>query len=161
MRLTHIGTPWRDHCHDTLTLVLSTVGSAATPTRVGISVQWRNDHFPSYKIMQHTESLIRTLQWKTHCPCYISLIHSSTSCHSDSVVCIAVDASEGGLNYCWVLGQGGTGCCGIVHCVPHHRASLKLVVNSYKVNTCKQTVMWPLPWHADTCVIYSGFSSQS
>ena len=32
-----MGTPWRDHCHDTLTLVLSAVTSALTLSGVGIS----------------------------------------------------------------------------------------------------------------------------
>ena len=38
-RLTHMGTPCRDHCHDTLILVLSAVAFADTPTGYGTSVQ--------------------------------------------------------------------------------------------------------------------------
>ena len=43
-RLTHMGRPWLDHCHDTLILVLSEVASADTLIGVGISVQWNCHH---------------------------------------------------------------------------------------------------------------------
>ena len=39
-----MGTPRRDHSHDTLIVVLSAVTSAFTMNGTGISVQWYNCH---------------------------------------------------------------------------------------------------------------------
>ena len=48
----------------------------------------------------------------------------------DGVLCVALE-----------VGQDGIGCCCcIAHCVVHPRASLRLVVNSNKVNACEQTL---------------------
>ena len=46
-----------------------------------------------------------------------------------------------------------------MHCV-HHRMehSFRLVVNSNTVNTCEQSLIWPLPQHSDICVVCSDFS---
>ena len=49
---------------------------------------------------------------------------TTASINPDSVLCVALE-----------VGQGGTGHCCIAHCVHHQRASLRLVVNSNKVNT--------------------------
>ena len=46
----------------------------------------------------------------------ILLTSSSICMNPDSVLCVALE-----------VGQGGTGCCCIVHCVHHRRASLRLV----------------------------------
>ena len=47
-----------------------------------------------------------TLQWKEHCP--LPPVSSNSGHHSDSVVCVALEASEGGLSCCWVTElQGG------------------------------------------------------
>ena len=56
--------------------------------------------------------------------CATSFITATLNINPDGVVCVALE-----------VGQGGTGCCCIVHCVCHQRASLGLVVNSNKVNT--------------------------
>ena len=48
----------------------------------------------------------------------------------DHVLCVTLE-----------VGQDGAGCCCIVHCVVHHRASLRLVVNSNKDNTHEQPLM--------------------
>ena len=67
--------------------------------------------------------------------------------NQDGILCVALQ-----------VGQGGTGWCCIIHCVHHRRASLRSVANPNKV---KHTLTWPLPWHSDTCVICSDFSSHS
>ena len=41
-----------------------------------------------------------TLHWKKHCP--LPPVFSSSGHHSDSVVCVALEASESGLSRCWV-----------------------------------------------------------
>ena len=50
-----------------------------------------------------------TLQWKIHCLCFIlPPVLSSIGHHSDGVVCVALEVSEGGLSCCWVTElQGG------------------------------------------------------
>jgi len=53
--------------------------------------------------------LSHTLQWSKHCPCYTLFpVSSSSSHHSDGVVCVALESSESGLICCWVTElQGG------------------------------------------------------
>ena len=76
---------------------------------------------------------------------------TTTGNNPDGIISIALEVE-----------QGGTGCCCCVaHCVHYQRAFLRLVVNSNKVNTRGQTLSWPLPWHSDTCVVCSDFSSHS
>ena len=41
-----------------------------------------------------------TLKWKKHDP--LSPVFSSSGYHSDGVVCVALEVSEGGLVCCWV-----------------------------------------------------------
>ena len=44
-----------------------------------------------------------TLLWQIHCPCYtLSPVLSSSGHHSDGVVCVTLEVSEGGLSCCWV-----------------------------------------------------------
>ena len=78
--------------------------------------------------------------------CFINL--TTLGINQDGVLCVALE-----------VGQESTGRCCIVHCIHHQRASLRLVVNSNKVNTCEQTLTSPLPWNSDTCVVCSDFSS--
>ena len=47
-----------------------------------------------------------TWQWKKHCP--LPPVFSSSGHHSDGVVCVTLEAGEGGLSCCWVTElQGG------------------------------------------------------
>ena len=112
------------------------------------SGKWGLQMIRAYELL---EILWYTLLWNKHFSYYaLPPVSSSTRHHSDGVTCVVVE-----------VGQGGTGCCCIVHCVHHQRASLRLVVNSNKVNTHWHTLRWPLPWHSNTRVVCSCFSSHS
>ena len=54
---------------------------------------------------------------------------TTSGMNPDGVLCVTLE-----------VGQGGTGCCCIAHCVHHLRASLRLVVNCNKVNTHGHTL---------------------
>ena len=94
---------------------------------------------------------VHTSYWQRNHSGGASCINLTTSSiNPDGVLCVALE-----------VGQGGTGCCYIVHCVHHQKASLGLVVYSNKIKTQGQTLTWPLPQHSDTCVVNSDFGSHS
>ena len=105
-------TPWCDHCHDTLILVLSAAASALTPTGAGTYYNMCDTEVTSSKVHnlhKHTCMLRYTLQWKIHCHCYtLPPVFSSSGHHSDGVVSVTLEVSESGLSCCWVADvQGG------------------------------------------------------
>ena len=124
----------------------------ATPNQLVILATLWLIFYPTTVSNHYT--LTYTSCWqRNHCGGICSNDLKTTGMQCNGIVC--------GFCVTLEIGQGSTGCCCIAHCVHHERASLRLVVNCNKVNTCEHTLTWPLPWDSDTCVVCCDFSSHS
>ena len=69
-----MGTPCRDHCHDTVILVLSVVASAFSITGAGMSVEWHNHGAVAVPIESHTYSLLPPTRTRAALPLSVGRI---------------------------------------------------------------------------------------